>query len=76
MHLPSKKRKNNGLYVFGFTLYFFRFGRNLTEAQLLHLILPWLTFRLEARIFALQTRQTKMPLIKRFNASSNLVAIL
>lgn len=59
-----------------FTVYFFLFGRNLTEEQLLHLILPWLTFRLEALIFDLQTRQTKIPLINRFNASSNLVAIM
>jgi len=52
--------------------HFFLFGLSFTEEQFLHLILPWLTFKLEALIFALQSRQTKMPLINRFNASSNL----
>ncbi len=55
--------------------HFFLFGLSFKEAQLRHLILPWLTFKLEARILDLQFLQTKTPLINRFNASSNLVAI-
>ena len=57
-------------------VHFFLFGLSLTEEQLLHLIFPWLTFRLEARILDLQFLQTKIPLIRRFNASSNFVAIV
>jgi len=56
-------------------VHFFLFGLSFTEEQLLHLILPWLTLRLDALIFDLQFLQTKTPLMILFNASSNLVAI-
>lgn len=53
------------------SFYFFRFGRNFRESQLRHLISPWLTFKLEARIFDLQFLHTKIFFIFRAIASSN-----